>query len=478
LCLTEGSLKIAHTLLYGSRRGIFGRQQLIMQELTTFYNYARTLFTMGGKVMLGILSLTLKDGLELVILSGVLFGFIYKTKQKRLNLFGYGALVVALPFSALLSYSLLNLTIEKEIETFFAFSGFIMTLLMIIWVWWQSFSYNKSLNQQGEKLIRESSILSKILVSLFILYLGVKFETKLILFPKEITVNSMLSTGFNTEILLKYCGGIIGIILAFSFGIILIKAHKKMNLKQSKNLTSIVYLVSLIRLIILGLYGLMLKGVISATPEFISALAPFYNNVNRFFYIFLAVITVGLTIIAFKREDRNLSEGLNPAQLRKIKAHIRNKNRWIRASVGIMVFFIALLTLNYVYANQTVQLTPAVAIEPANGEFTIEKNELVDEKLHRYSYQTKQGTIIEFFLIKKAEDAYGVVYDACEICGTAGYFQKDDQVICKNCNVVMNKLTIGFPGGCNPIPLKYTTTKKKIKIKVSDLIEREKLFAN
>jgi len=428
--------------------------------------------------MLEILALTLKDGLELVILSGILFGFIYKTKQKRLNLFGYWALVIALPFSALLSYSLINLTIEKEIETFFAFSGFILTLLMIAWVWWQSFSYQKSSNQQEEKLIRKSSVVSKILVAIFVLYLGIKFETKLILFPKRITVNTMLSTGFNTELLLKYCGGIIGIILAVSFGIVLIKAHKKMNLKQSRNLVIILYLVSLIRLTILGLYGLMLKGFISATPEFISALAPFYNNVNRFFYIFLAIITVGLIIIAFKKEDRPSKGGLNPAQLRKIKAQIRNKNRWIRTSVGVMVFFIALLALNYVYANRTVQLTPAVAIEPKNGEFTIAKEKLADEKLHRYSYQTTQGTVIEFFLIKKAEDAYGVVYDACEICGVAGYYQKDDQVICKNCDVVMNKLTIGFPGGCNPIPLKYTTTKKKIKIKVSDLIEREKLFAN
>ncbi|SJZ49029.1 DUF2318 domain-containing protein [Selenihalanaerobacter shriftii] len=427
--------------------------------------------------MLETLIFTLKDGIELVLLSWILFGFIYKIRQKRLNLFGYGALILALPFSILLAYSLVNLTIEKEIETFFAFSGFILTLLMTIWIWWQSFSYNKSLVQQEKKIIRKSSLLSKVLVSLFILYLGIKFETKLILFPKQIKINSMLSTTFNTELLLKYCGGIIGIGLALSFGFILIKAHKKMNFKQSRNLVAVLYLVSLIRLAILGLYGLMLKGVISVTPEFISLLAPFYNNINKFFYIFLAVITVGLTIIAFKKEDRTLDKNLNPAQQRNVKAQIRNKDRWIRASVVAVIFFIALLGLNYFYANGTVQLVPAIALEPEADEFVIAKKDLADGKLHRYSYETKQGTIIKFFLIKKAKDAYGVVHDACEICGSAGYYQKDDQVICANCDVVMNKLTIGFPGGCNPIPMKYKSDKQRIKIKVNELLKREGLFS-
>jgi len=36
-CSTKGSLKIAHALLYGSRRGIFGRQQLIMQDYYYMY---------------------------------------------------------------------------------------------------------------------------------------------------------------------------------------------------------------------------------------------------------------------------------------------------------------------------------------------------------------------------------------------------------------------------------------------------------
>ena len=42
-------------------------------------------------------------------------------------------------------------------------------------------------------------------------------------------------------------------------------------------------------------------------------------------------------------------------------------------------------------------------------------------------------------------------------------------MVCKLCDVVMNKGTIGFKGDCNPIPVKYMVHDKKIKIALSDL---------
>jgi len=43
--------------------------------------------------------------------------------------------------------------------------------------------------------------------------------------------------------------------------------------------------------------------------------------------------------------------------------------------------------------------------------------------------------------------------DACQICGTQGYYQKGPEVICKNCGSDIVISTIGTPGGCNPVPL-------------------------
>ncbi|GAB6100208.1 Fe-S-containing protein [Halanaerocella petrolearia] len=425
--------------------------------------------------MLETLVMTLKDGLELAILSGLLFGFIYKTKQKKLSLYGYGGLGLALLFSALLAYSIANLRIEKEIKTLLSFAGFILTIIMVGWTWIQGAIYQGVSNKEGE-LSRYSSFLSEIIIFIFSLYLGIKFETKLLLFPTRITVDSMLTTGFNTELLLKYSGGVLGIILAISFSFVLVKAHKKMTLIQSRKLITLVYIANLLRLSVLSVYGLMIKGVISATPQLISSLAPFYNNIGYFFHILLGIVAVYLLINAFRKKELTISKDLNLAQIRKVKAKLKNKQRWAKAGAIMVSFLILLLGVNYIYANQSVKLSPAVELEPSNGQFSIKKEDLADGKLHRYSYQTEDGTVIPFFLIKKAEGAYGVVYDACEICGAAGYYQREDKVICKRCDVVMNKMTIGFPGGCNPIPMEYAIDKDSIQIEVSELVKRKGMF--
>lgn len=41
-----------------------------------------------------------------------------------------------------------------------------------------------------------------------------------------------------------------------------------------------------------------------------------------------------------------------------------------------------------------------------------------------------------------------------------GYYERNDDVVCKRCDVVMNKSTIGFKGGCNPVPFEYEIVNK------------------
>uniref|UniRef100_UPI0025EC3A10 Fe-S-containing protein n=1 Tax=Selenomonas sp. F0473 TaxID=999423 RepID=UPI0025EC3A10 len=65
------------------------------------------------------------------------------------------------------------------------------------------------------------------------------------------------------------------------------------------------------------------------------------------------------------------------------------------------------------------------------------------------------GTEVRVIVVQKGGSAFGVGLDACEICGPTGYLERDGQIVCRLCDVVMNKATIGMPGGCNPIPVEY-----------------------
>ena len=49
-------------------------------------------------------------------------------------------------------------------------------------------------------------------------------------------------------------------------------------------------------------------------------------------------------------------------------------------------------------------------------------------------------------------------------------------MVCKRCDVVMNINTIGFKGGCNPIPLNFRIDGGYIIFKMSDIIASEKEF--
>ena len=90
-----------------------------------------------------------------------------------------------------------------------------------------------------------------------------------------------------------------------------------------------------------------------------------------------------------------------------------------------------------------------------DGVATIPFSQVEDGHLHRFAYTAADGTEMRFIIILKNGGAYGVGLDACETCGDAGYYEQDGKIICKRCDVAINLATIGFKGGCNPIPFPY-----------------------
>ena len=65
---------------------------------------------------------------------------------------------------------------------------------------------------------------------------------------------------------------------------------------------------------------------------------------------------------------------------------------------------------------------------------------------------------------------------ACDVCGNAGYYERNGQVVCRRCDVVMNINTIGFKGGCNPIPLSYEVEDGNLVFALSDILAGEREF--
>ena len=162
----------------------------------------------------------------------------------------------------------------------------------------------------------------------------------------------------------------------------------------------------------------------------------------------------------------------NPAEARKLKA-LKRRMRRISLTV-VLVFFSIFMTLSVIKAlhEREVPLSPPEEYEFKDGEALIPLSLLNDGHLHRFSYKSKEGYDVSFICLEKNKGNYAACYDACEICGVAGYFERKNDVVCKLCDVVMNRGTIGFKGGCNPIPIEFNVDGEYLKIS-QDALEKE-----
>ncbi|MDR1778039.1 MAG: DUF2318 domain-containing protein [Desulfovibrio sp.] len=171
---------------------------------------------------------------------------------------------------------------------------------------------------------------------------------------------------------------------------------------------------------------------------------------------------VALTLL--RRAVNEKMEGENPAVLRRARSLARARAKWSAAAIVMLCSGILVLTVGMRFDAKKAELVPPVPMPVSDGAVHIPLALVGDGKLHRFVYAAQNGVAVRYIVIKKSETAYGVGLDACDICGPSGYFERKGQVVCILCDVVMNRATIGFAGGCNPVPVKFAVRDGAIVI--------------
>ncbi len=202
------------------------------------------------------------------------------------------------------------------------------------------------------------------------------------------------------------------------------------------------------------------------------------NNSMLFIWIVMG-IAVLLAVLLFRQGTRITETYDNPAQHRKLKA--RNRH-WRRVAAGVLLcaaFCAVILTVVKTNDTKQVELSApeTFTVNEEEGVILVPMEAVSDGHLHRFEYRTDKNINVRWIVVKKpGSAAFGVGLDACEVCGNAGYYERSGQVICKRCDVVMNINTIGFKGGCNPIPLAYEVKDGNLVFRLSDITAGEKEF--
>jgi uncharacterized membrane protein len=219
---------------------------------------------------------------------------------------------------------------------------------------------------------------------------------------------------------------------------------------------------------------LMARRIIPIARWLFRIIALVVNNTVVFLYVIMGIAFL-LPVVLFVKSCQSKLGWKNPAERRKIKAALRANRRWC-CTVGAL-FCLSVFSLTFVksYLERGVELSPAEPMTISGGEILIPIERVEDGHLHRFNYSAADNIEMRFIVIKKNAVAYGVGLDACDICGPTGYYERKGEVICRLCDVVMNISTIGFKGGCNPVPLAYALRSGNMVINREDLeIERNR----
>jgi uncharacterized membrane protein len=280
---------------------------------------------------------------------------------------------------------------------------------------------------------------------------------------------------FSTDFLFKFIGFTAGLAAVILSSAALYQAGKGVSFKLVKILLTIALLLTVCDYLVLIVQFLLARRLIPMIRWMFRLVVAVVNNNIVFLYTLMGIGFL-LPLVLFITGLKVPAPGKNPAEGRKIRAALRTNRRWCLTVAAGFVFSIFAVTVIKDYTRRGVELSPAEPMTMAGEEILIPITRVEDGHLHRFVYTAADNIEVRFIVIKKNEAAYGVGLDACDICGPTGYYERKDEVICRLCDVVMNISTIGFKGGCNPVPLAYALRSGNMIINTEDLEKERNRF--
>ncbi len=283
----------------------------------------------------------------------------------------------------------------------------------------------------------------------------------------------MTASLFDTDSLLRLAGYVLGTILVIVAAWGYVISARRVPWYVRTSITTIVFVAMVLPRALLLYQQFATRGVVPRSKLVFDAVLWIQQN-EAATQLALAVLVGIPGIIALWTRPRNKPE--NPAQARIQKADMISRREFVGLSVVGSAVFVAALTLGKRIVDHVPELSP---IEPSvvEGDWVTVSRELVaDGHRHRFADRATDGTDGRFLAIKQNQVAYGTGLDACEICGNSGYYEDKGKVICRECDVMMNIQTIGFPGGCNPIPIQHEVTDTQLKFSAAELEGHAQVF--
>jgi high-affinity iron transporter len=414
--------------------------------------------------MLQAFIVTLREGVEAALIVGITLAYLTKIGRPELRKTVYAALVAAFLGSIGVAVVISRTHLNEDV-----FEGWVMLVAAFFVITMVVFMMKTGRKMKGEiegkvGLLAGNDAWFGLFVFIFLMVLREGAETVLIL--SAVSLNS-------TE-LMSFLGTLLGVVAAIAFGVMFVKGSVRINLQKFFRITTAILFLVAAQLIISGLHELSESGVIASSKREMAIIGPIVSNDWFFFVTIFAMAALMILFEAKRREPAPLAA--SPAERRKAAWSARRERMWMISVLTFSFVFIALITAEFVYAKSVSNLSPATPVTFINGRATIPLAGISDGDLHRYQ-ASENGTAIRFWLYQKPDGKVATVFDACEICGSVGFYKSANGVVCKNCAAPINPQSVGTAGGCNPVPLKATQTADAVVIEEADVAAGGRMFA-
>ncbi|MGH9453088.1 MAG: Fe-S-containing protein, partial [Terriglobia bacterium] len=193
--------------------------------------------------------------------------------------------------------------------------------------------------------------------------------------------------------------------------------------------------------------------VLPSSREEMKLVGPIVNN-EAFFFIVVVALCIFMLLAGRIRSTAAARSELSAPERRKALAAEHGERFWKISATGVGLLIVVLICFQFMYSRVAQAVSPAEPLEITGGVVNIPAAELADHKLHHYVI-TVDGVKVGLIAILDEAGTVHLALNACPICGTQGYYQDGQNVICRNCSASLNVRSIGLPGGCNPIPIHF-----------------------
>jgi high-affinity iron transporter len=269
-------------------------------------------------------------------------------------------------------------------------------------------------------------------------------------------------------------GTALGLGLAILFGVSFVRGTVRIDLRSFFRMTTVILLVVVLQLSITGMHELSEAQILPSSSREMALVGPIVRN-EAFFFVTILALAATMLLMEWRRRRAPDVANLEGAALRKAKWSARRERMWMLASCSAAGLFMLTITAEFIYAKSSTELSTAVPLTVSGGVVRIPVSTVSDGMLHRFSIES-DGSSVRIIAIRRPDQSIAIAFDACRICGNQGYYQKGQNVICKNCASAINVPTVGQPGGCNPIPLESKVQGDQIVIPAEKLLAGSRYF--